>query len=156
MPLHSEILADVRYDYERHRRTENMMLLPESQKAKPFWEWFGLHGYCYPISEYIPTVTGMPLSSGECYGNAQRIRKISYCEGFIQLSGRGWIPHGFNILSNEVVDYTVVCNTNVFTGSDKPISYVGILIPDWFIKIINFEREHKSLLYQFYLEDFAD
>lgn len=126
----------------------------EEQQA--FKEWFIENAKEYPINpsfKFESEIMQQVIPAG-CYGNSQYISvntQARYAEGLVVPHGKytfnDYIPHGFNILKNKVVDYTykkIVQETPQYLP-EMPTKYWGIEIPKEYILTIHGNNENKPL-----------
>jgi hypothetical protein len=151
-----EIIEDIRVDYWRHSDNWDMLHIPQRSAGENFWSWFVHNAACYtPSTLPLTSINELTLHGGACYGNSLAVLRhmdAIYCEGFVQLTNTGWIPHGFNLQDQEVLDYTVANNQEVFSElGNHPTCYAGVVIPNSFIEVQNPEYYHQSLLWAFYI-----
>lgn len=128
-------------------------MLPLFNKDKPiFLEWFFENAEIYSPSNTIEQeILGLDnIISGRCFGNSQYIAETYnkiYAEGFILWSGN-YIPHGFNIVSNRVEDYTLY---RTLKGRNLPNVYYGIIIPEEYLEEDNFDGvQNISLMVRYW------
>lgn len=109
-----------------------------------FKKWFIENANKYEINsfyKYASDLLGQVILSG-CYGNGQYISiktDAHYVEGLVLANGtytfNEYIPHGFNIIDNKVIDYSykkILLEAPQYL-SKMPTQYFGIEIPKEYI-----------------------
>lgn len=149
MSFSNQIIDEIIHNFYSGSDTQTLVLR-QSEKSN-FWKWFASNVRKFSVSNY-PDLNFINDSNfaGGCFGNSQIIAFKSekeYCEGFAKVKGN-FIFHGFNISNNEVEDYTVLNNKEIFydMNGDLPNIYYGIKIPKEFIEQCNkMEIEENQL-----------
>lgn len=142
----------------------------DNDEEDKFMEWFLENAYSFKTSSILneSIINDSKVIANRCFGNSQYIANkynSEYVEGFI-LYEDSYIPHGFNLCSDRVNDFTL---TKVSSVNKLPKEYYGIIIPiDFIIKkqredidlpsintplIIEYFREQQSIIKK---EDLAE
>lgn len=145
----------------------------DENEKQEFKEWFKNNAKLYSCNTHYRFSSKLleEVIPAGCYGNGQYIsinNKIKYAEGIVSPNGTSvfdeYIPHGFNIENNEVIDYTykkIIQDSSRYL-SEMPSEYWGIEIPH---KYINSKNEsdkntpysfHRPLILQYWRDKFKN
>lgn len=129
---------DIPWDHDPFYKFNN------NDEKLAFKEWFigNAKKYTnYRSYNFEPDLIKQVILSG-CYGNGQYIAiktKAQYAEGLVMANGtytfNEYIPHGFNIINNKVIDYSykkILLKTPQYLPK-MPTQYFGIEIPKEYI-----------------------
>lgn len=144
--IRNQIQAYIEWDDE---------MLPLFDEDKPiFLEWLFENANTYNISNTMNQgILDLDnIISGRCYGNSQYISENynkTYAEGFILREGM-YIPHGFNIGSTHVEDYTLY---KTLRGRNLPDEYYGVIIPERYLSEENYDGvQSRSLMIEYWTD----
>ncbi len=131
MPLSIDLINQLKIDIQYGQDSTNFDF--NEEELDLFWDWFQINAVSFNQSNSIDAslVSSTENLPSRCFGNSQRKtvnNSLQYAEGFVKVHG-AFIHHGFNIVNNQYIDYTVLSYPDAFRCHDRlPYKYYGIII----------------------------